>query len=118
MDVRVTSASFELILFVPALLDACGCCGDFHKELSKYQQSTEKQASQIRLSTSECILCHCLDSRWVIWICIHITSYISAGGGKMPKYKELRGGKYKEMYLSVQMATGDLSLSPKLAAAF
>lgn len=36
----------------------------------------------------------------------------------MPKYKELRGGKYKEMYLSVQMATGDLSLSPKLAAAF
>lgn len=117
MDVLVTSASFELILFVPALLDACGRCGGFHKELPKYQQSTEKQTSQISLSTSECILCHCLDSRKVIWIYIHITFCISAGG-KMPKYKELRGGKYKEIYLSIQMATGDLPFSPKLAAAF
>lgn len=60
MDVLVTSASFELILFVPALLDACG---RFYKALSKYQQSTEKQTRQISLSTNECILCLCLDSR-------------------------------------------------------
>lgn len=63
MDVLVTSASFELILFVPALLDACGRCGGFYKALSKYQQSTEKQTRQISLSTNECILCLCLDSR-------------------------------------------------------
>lgn len=56
MDVPVTLASFGLILFIPALLDACGHCCGFHKALStKY-----RAADQIIVSTSECILSLCL----------------------------------------------------------